>query len=155
MKTGELALTGTFLYNLDRKGRLVIPAHHRTALGDTVVLTTLPGGWILALPPTAWQQALRNLYHNDGLRTYLLSGAHALKVDATTGRVLIPWELRDHAALQPLDTVAVVGQGLYLLIGHEDIYREDKHAYEAALLAAIAAGVLPAARSALPALEAA
>jgi hypothetical protein len=91
-------LTGTDILILDRKGRLVVPFRFRAALGAPVTLTAGDDHTLLLVPPRA----------ADGLDLTLTFTA---PVDATTGRVLVPWLLRWWADLRPGQEVAVSGTG--------------------------------------------
>ncbi len=104
-------LSGTFIYGMDRKGRVVMPAQFRNQLGAPFVLTRAPGNCLLALSGPQWQ-TLVNRYEDSILfKGYYLSAAVECPVDETTGRFLIPHVLRDYAELRPMDEVAISGIG--------------------------------------------
>lgn len=96
-------LTGSYVFALDAKGRLVIPAPFREAVGDPVTLTAGPASSIL-LPGSAAPLGFPELIYQ-------------MPLDRTSGRVLIPYPLRVWAGLAPGDEVAVCGsgRGVYLL----------------------------------------
>jgi len=104
-------LSGTYIYGMDRKGRVVMPSGFRTQLGAPFVLTRAPEQCLLALSAPQWE-ALVSRYENSILfRGYYLSAAVECPVDETTGRFLIPHVLRDYAELRPMDEVAISGIG--------------------------------------------
>src|SRR5438067_386784 len=51
-------LTGTYIYGMDRKGRVVMPSNFRQALGAPFVLTRAPGPALLALSSPQWGMLL-------------------------------------------------------------------------------------------------
>lgn len=104
-------LSGTYIYGMDRKGRVVMPAQFRSQLGVPFVLTRAPGQCLLALSAPQWD-SLVNRYENSVLfRGYYLAAAVECPVDDTTGRFLIPHVLRDYAELRPMDEIAISGIG--------------------------------------------
>jgi bifunctional DNA-binding transcriptional regulator/antitoxin component of YhaV-PrlF toxin-antitoxin module len=92
-------LTGTYIYRIDRKGRLVIPGPFRAALGEPVLLTSGP------------ERSLRLLPRQDG-RWLDPALVFEQPLDPTTGRILVPSALREWAGLRTQDEVAVCGRGL-------------------------------------------
>jgi DNA-binding transcriptional regulator/RsmH inhibitor MraZ len=91
-------LTGTYLVTLDAKGRAVIPAPFRTVLGDSVTLMAGPNQAIL----------LRLLGQPfEGLPALIFEEP----VSAPSGRILIPYALRQWAGLPARAELAVCGLG--------------------------------------------
>lgn len=104
-------LTGTFVYGMDRKGRLVMPSAFRSHLGSSFVLTRAPGQCLLATSCEQWR-VLEERYEQSLLfKGYFLSQATECRLDATTGRFLVPHVLRDYAELRPMEEVAICGIG--------------------------------------------
>lgn len=104
-------LSGTYIYGMDRKGRVVMPAQFRNMLGAPFVLTRAPSQCLLALSGPQWE-ALVKRYENSVLfRGYYLAAAVECPVDENTGRFLIPHVLREYAELRPMDEVAICGIG--------------------------------------------
>lgn len=110
MRANKL-LSGTYIYGMDRKGRVVMPAQFRNQLGAPFVLTRAPGQCLLALSAPQWDTLLSRYEHSVLFRGYYLSAAVECPVDETTGRFLIPHVLRDYAELRPMDEVAISGIG--------------------------------------------
>ncbi|MFN3649749.1 MAG: division/cell wall cluster transcriptional repressor MraZ [Armatimonadota bacterium] len=103
-------MTGTHFYNLDRKGRVVIPAPFRAELGEPIILARAPNRTVVAMPRDRWETAAAK---RDGelFRNFFLSGAVEVRPDAFTGRVQIPHALRQHMALRFPQEVTVAGVG--------------------------------------------
>lgn len=97
-----MMLTGSYVFALDAKGRLVIPAPFREAVGDPVTLAAGPAASIL-LPGPAAPVGFAELTFT--------------RVLVENSRVVIPYPLRVWAGLAPGDEVAVCGsgRGVYLL----------------------------------------
>jgi MraZ protein len=104
-------LSGTYIYGMDRKGRVVMPAHFRSQLGAPFVLTRAPGGCLLALSRAQWEMLVERYEHSVLFRGYYLSAAVECPVDENTGRFLIPHVLREYAELRAMDEVAISGIG--------------------------------------------
>jgi MraZ protein len=133
-------LTGTRYLALDPKGRIVIPAAFRQHLGATFVLTRAPGGCLLALTLAAWRRTARRKRRSEGFRAFFLSGAVSVSPDRATGRILIPWELREWAGIRRGVDVALAGLGSALAIAPRGAWDERLRAIETALLADLASG---------------
>lgn len=104
-------MSGTYIYGMDRKGRVVMPAQFRNQLGAPFVLTRAPGQCLLALSAPQWDSLVHRYENSVLFRGYYLSHAVECPVDNTTGRFLIPHVLRDYAELRPMDEVAISGIG--------------------------------------------
>lgn len=104
-------LSGTYIYGMDRKGRVVMPAQFRHQLGAPFVLTRAPGQCLLALSASQWDTLVQRYEHSVLFRGYYLSAAVQCPVDENTGRFLIPHVLREYAELKPMDEVAISGIG--------------------------------------------
>jgi MraZ protein len=104
-------LSGTYIYGMDRKGRVVMPAQFRTQLGVPFVLTRAPEGYLLALSCPQWEALVERYEHSVLFRGYYLAAAHECPVDETTGRFLVPHVLREYAEMRPMDEVAISGIG--------------------------------------------
>lgn len=104
-------MSGTYIYGMDRKGRVVMPAQFRNQLGAPFVLTRAPGQCLLALSASQWETLVQRYEHSVLFRGYYLSAAVQCPVDENTGRFLIPHVLREYAELKPMDEVAISGIG--------------------------------------------
>jgi transcriptional regulator MraZ len=117
-------LSGTYVYGMDRKGRVVMPAPFRTQIGAPFVLTRAPGQCLLALSKSQWETLLRKYEHSVLFRGYYLAAAVECPVDETTGRFLIPHVLREYAELRPMDEVAISGIGRAIQVARRSRWEE-------------------------------
>lgn len=96
---------GTFDHSIDTKGRVIVPAKFREALGDSFVVTLGLDGCLFVYPMDEWQDFVRQLKELPGskearkLQRYFMAGAAPCDVDKQ-GRVLIPSNLREKAGLE-------------------------------------------------------
>jgi MraZ protein len=104
-------LSGTYIYGMDRKGRVVMPATFRRELGVPFVLTRAPGQALLALSGPQWRSLVERYERSVLFRGYYLSAAVECGIDPNTGRFLVPHALREYAELRPMEEVAVTGIG--------------------------------------------
>lgn len=91
-------LTGNAVHNIDPKGRIVIPAKFREALGSTVfAIKSTDGRCIRLYPEVEFLKMLDKLCKGDvrmtALRRKISGAAEQLKVDSQ-GRLLVPEEMR-------------------------------------------------------------
>jgi len=103
--------SGTYIYGMDRKGRVVMPAQFRSQLGAPFVLTRAPEQCLLALSTSQWKALVQRYEHSLLFRGYYLASAVECQVDDTTGRFLVPHVLREYAELKAMDEVAISGVG--------------------------------------------
>lgn len=97
--------------SLDSKGRLSIPTKYRDILlsesqGKLICTVDLHQSCLLVYPLVEWEEVehrLRQLSsmnpHERRVQRVLLGNAHELEMDKS-GRILIPAQLRGHAALE-------------------------------------------------------
>jgi MraZ protein len=107
---------GSYLHNLDSKGRLTLPAKFRAELAKGVVVTLGVDGCLWVFPMEKWEEVERKM--NDLPLTNKSSRIFARFVYANAsecepdkqGRILLPGILRERAALDG-ETVVVGGPG--------------------------------------------
>jgi MraZ protein len=110
---------GATSLTLDDKGRMVVPTRHRDALikaGEgRLVLTAHPHRCLLLYPTPAWEPIRAQILMSSSLeaqsaklRRLLVGFAVDIEPDSA-GRLLVPPELRQYAALEKV--VSLVGQG--------------------------------------------
>lgn len=99
-------LIGKYTNALDPKGRVFVPAAFRGDLGDRFVLTTgLEGKSLYIYPMDEWEKFVGKIQQlppsnkSRSLMRHFCSNANNCDMDSQ-GRILIPQELRDKAALQ-------------------------------------------------------
>ena len=102
-------------HSIDAKGRVIVPAKFREALGDEFVVTKGLDGCLFVFPKDEWkafEEKLKSLpMSNKDARKFvrfLLAGAATVELDKQ-GRILIPTVLREFAGLEK--DVVVVGVG--------------------------------------------
>lgn len=104
---------GEFLHTIDNKGRLIIPAKFREALGDKFIVTKGLDNCLFLYPLEEWrifETKLKKLPVSQpkarAFVRFFFSGAAECEFDKQ-GRILLPLNLREYAALEK--EVVVVG----------------------------------------------
>ena len=123
-----LAFSGSFDHSLDGKGRVIIPASFREALGEDFTLTINPNKTAVAIYPKAvWDQQLERLSHINpmdkvGLQyeRYVMSVSFSGNSMDAQGRVLIPTKLRSKIGLTR--DIVFVGLNHYIEIWDAEVY---------------------------------
>lgn len=126
---------GAAALSLDGKGRLAIPARHRTALtalSEDLILTAHPHRCLLIYPEPAWAPIRdkvlsgSSLEHQSALLRRLFVGfAMEERVDAA-GRILVAPELREFAEMDK--RVWLVGQGDHFELWSEANWKKQQEA---------------------------
>ena len=121
--------------NLDAKGRIALPSRYRDQLlkscsGLLVVTIDINHRCLLLYPRAEWEQIERKIESlpsfdpNSGRVKHLLIGhANDLELDSS-GRVLLPQELRLYAALEK--HVCLIGQGKKLEIWEQEAWNSQR-----------------------------
>lgn len=104
---------GEYIYSIDEKKRLAIPAKFRMALGKKAILTRGIDNCLVLYPIKEWQILAKKLQSLPTSRTeargfvrIMLSGAVDVVFDKL-GRILIPDYLKSYASLKK--NVAILG----------------------------------------------
>ncbi len=120
--------TGEFQHTLDEKGRVIIPARLREGLGDTFMITRGLDGCLFIYHFDTWtkiEQKVKELplARKDAraFARYFFSGAAEVEIDRQ-GRVLIPQNLREHAAIEK--EVMIIGVSDRVEVWSEKAWRE-------------------------------
>ena len=124
----DLAFSGSFDHSLDSKGRVIIPATYREALGDDFTITINPMKTAVAIYPKAvWDKQLERLSHINpmdkvGLQyeRYLMSVSFSGNSMDAQGRVLVPMKLRSKIGLTR--DIVFVGLNHYIEIWDAEVY---------------------------------
>ena len=127
---------GAAALSLDAKGRMAIPARHREALAssgqDGLVMTAHPHRCLLLYPAPAWDPIRSKILAAPSLETQsamlrrlLVGFAVESEMDAA-GRLLVPPELRQYAALEK--QVWLVGQGSHFEIWSDEGWKQQQEA---------------------------
>ena len=93
-------LNGIFTYNVDQKGRIVMPGRFLEEIGNPFVLGGTPGGYLVAVSDP------KRLDDHAGVR-----GFAECRIKDRTGRFVIPSALREFADLHQTGEAAVIGVG--------------------------------------------
>lgn len=119
---------GEYIYSIDSKKRLAIPAKFRRELGEKAVITRGLDNCLVIYPVGEWQkltQKLESLPNSQqDARSFvriMLSGAVDVELDKL-GRILIPDYLKDYAALKK--NVAMLGLSNRIEIWDEEKWTE-------------------------------
>lgn len=125
---------GEYNHTIDPKGRLIIPAKFREALGDEFVVTKGLDGCLFVYANTEWnnfEEKLRTLpLTNKNARQFtrfFLAGAAACEVDKQ-GRILIPQVLREFAKLEK--DVVLIGVASRIEIWSKEVWEESISTYD-------------------------
>ncbi len=108
-------LIGEFEHSLDAKGRLIMPAKLKSAIGDRSIVTKGLDGCLFAFSQEEWKNfeeklkalPLSNRNSREFTR-FFLSGATECEIDKQ-GRFLIPNNLRESAELKKEAVIIGVG----------------------------------------------
>lgn len=127
---------GEYLYSIDSKKRLSIPAKFRQELGKRTVLTKGIDTCLVLYPIAEWKRVAKKLENLPsqidarGFARNILSGAVDITLDKL-GRVLIPDYLKTYASLQK--NVAILGLSNRIEIWDEKLWQEYKQKTESVI----------------------
>lgn len=127
-----VAFSGSFDHSLDSKGRVIIPASFREALGDDFTVTINPNKTAVAIyPKAAWDLQLEKLSRINpmdkvGLQyeRYMMSVSFSGNSMDAQGRVLIPTKLRTKIGLTK--DIVFIGLNQYIEIWDADVYAAEE-----------------------------
>lgn len=127
-RMANLAFSGSFDHSLDGKGRVIIPASFREALGEDFTITINPNKTAVAIyPKEMWDQQLERLSQINpmdrvGLQyeRYVMSVSFSGNSMDAQGRVLIPAKLRAKIGLAR--DIVFVGLNRYIEIWDAEVY---------------------------------
>ena len=121
-------LIGEFEHSLDAKGRLIMPAKLREAIGHKFVVTKGLDGCLFAFSIEEWsnfEEKLKSLplsnRNSREFTRFFLSGATECEIDKQ-GRFLIPNNLREAAKLEK--EAVIVGVGTRLEIWDKETWQK-------------------------------
>jgi MraZ protein len=119
---------GEFEHTIDDKGRVSVPARFREDVKEGLVVTRGFDHCLQVFPRPRWQSLAQRISSlslgNEearNLRRLLFSGAAEVEVDRQ-GRILIPQNLREYAALS--EQVVIAGLDTYFEIWARDRWQQ-------------------------------
>ena len=126
----KLAFSGSFDHSLDGKGRVIIPASFREALGENFTITINPNKTAVAIyPKEMWDQQLERLSQINPMdrvgmqyERYVMSVSFSGNSMDAQGRVLIPAKLRAKIGLAR--DIVFVGLNRYIEIWDAEVYQK-------------------------------
>ena len=140
---------GEYLHTIDGKGRLIVPARFREALGETFIATKGLDHCLFVYPTDEWkilEEKLRALpFTQPDARAFVrffFSGATECELDKQ-GRILLPANLREYAQLDK--DVVLVGVSSRVEIWSQalwtDYSRQAEDAYASAAESLVNLGI--------------
>jgi MraZ protein len=124
----NVAFIGEYEHSLDSKGRVIMPAKYREALGDIFYITRGLDQNLLVFGKDEWNTFYEKLKtlpmsvkNARGFSRWFLSGAVECEANAQ-GRVLLPAHLRQHAKIDK--DVVIVGNGDRIELWNKDLWAE-------------------------------
>jgi len=125
---------GEYIYSIDEKKRLAIPARFRKDLGKKAVITRGIDNCLVIYPVSEWQKLARKLeslptskIDARGFARLMLAGAVDVALDKL-GRILVPDYLKEYASLKK--NVAILGLSNRIEIWDEEKWQEYKQKTE-------------------------
>ena len=124
----QLAFSGSFDHSLDGKGRVIIPASFREALGEDFTITINPNKTAIAIyPKEMWDKQLEVLSQINPMdrvgmqyQRYVMSVSFSGNSMDAQGRVLVPSKLRSKIGLTR--DIVFVGLNRYIEIWDAEVY---------------------------------
>ena len=124
----QLAFSGSFDHSLDGKGRVIIPASFREALGEDFTITINPNKTAIAIyPKEMWDKQLEVLSQINPMdrvgmqyQRYVMSVSFSGNSMDAQGRVLVPSKLRSKIGLTR--DIVFVGLNRYSEIWDAEVY---------------------------------
>jgi len=140
---------GEYLHTIDGKGRLIVPARFREALGETFIATKGLDHCLFVYPTDEWkilEEKLRALpFTQPDARAFVrffFSGATECELDKQ-GRILLPANLREYAQLDK--DVVLVGVSSRVEIWSQTLWtdysRQAEDAYASAAESLVNLGI--------------
>lgn len=127
-------LIGEFKYNIDQKGRIMIPAKFREKFGVSAIVTRGLENCLFVFPQNDWDKVVEKIMklplsqaNSRAFVRLMLSGAHLAEID-NQGRILIPEHLRKYANLEK--KVVIIGLYTRVEIWDEKRWEEYKEQSE-------------------------
>lgn len=135
-------LYGGYQHNIDKKGRIFIPAKLRDDLGESFIICRAihqkPCLWVYSL--AEWDKLVEKISQlpkakSSSMRRFLFEGAFNVEFD-TQGRIIIPAALREYAKLE--GDAHIIGMTQNLEIWNTALWEEENKTYTPEAIAAMA-----------------
>ena len=134
-------LFGGYQHNIDKKGRVFIPAKLRDELGQEFIICRGISGkrCLCVYSMNEWDKLVEKIgtlpnTKSSAVKRFLYDGAFNVEFDAQ-GRILIPAVLREYADLQ--DTAHISGMDTNLEIWNSELWEEEIKQYTPESIAAV------------------
>jgi len=121
-------LVGTYEHRMDSKGRVVLPSKLREEIGEGAFATIGIDRCVSIYSAAEWEKVLERLgqlpFSKGKARDFsrlLMASAYEAQFD-TSGRILIPPHLRNHASLK--QEVTIIGVGDHIELWDTSIWKE-------------------------------
>lgn len=127
---GKSSFSGSYDHSLDSKGRVIIPASYREALGENFTITINPNKTAIAIyPEKVWEEQLERLSRINPMDKmgmqyvrFVMSVSFSENSMDSQGRVLIPVKLRSKIGL--IKDIVFVGINNYIEVWDAEAYRQ-------------------------------
>lgn len=123
-------MIGEYIYSIDDKKRLLVPAKFRPSLGKKAIMTRGIDNCLVIYPLTVWGELTKKWeslptgqVDARGFTRILLSGATEVELDKL-GRALVPDHLKDYAFLKK--NVVIIGLSNRIEIWDDIRWKEYK-----------------------------
>lgn len=120
---------GTFHHNVDKKGRVFIPAKFREELGEEFIIALDISGkrCLCVYSNSEWEKLVAKIDElpttkSSVARRFLFANAFNVEVDSQ-GRILVPANLREYAMLE--DKASILGASNKLEIWNSTMWSEE------------------------------
>jgi MraZ protein len=140
-KEVKIMLFGGYQHNIDKKGRVFIPAKLRDELGEEfIVCRGISGKRCLCVySMSEWDKLVEQIStlpntKSSAVKRFLYDGAFSVEFDAQ-GRILIPSVLREYAQLE--ESAHIIGMHTNLEIWNTALWEEENTQYTPESIASI------------------
>ena len=120
IRGGDIMFMGEYLHNMDKKGRVIMPANFREKLEDSFVVTRGLDNCLFLYPLEEWEKLESELNslpltQKDARKCarFFLSGATECSFDSQ-GRISLPKNLRKYADFEREIVIAGIGSRIEL-----------------------------------------
>lgn len=134
-------LFGGYQHNIDKKGRVFIPAKLRDELGESFIICRGIYGkrCLCVYSLSEWDKLVEKIStlpstKSSGVKRFLFDGAFNVEFD-TQGRILIPAVLREYAQLE--SEAHIIGMDTNLEIWNTELWSKENDTYTPESVASI------------------